>query len=95
MKIRLVVWKSRFVEKIRFKHAVSIAEVEQALCGRVHVLKAGRGHVRGEDLYVAFGRTTAGRALVVLFVRKPGEAVMPISARDMMPTERRYYETHK
>ena len=95
MKIRWVVWKGRFVEKIRAKHRVAIDEVEQALRGRIHVRKAGRGHVPGEDLYAAFGRTAAGRHLIVLFVRKAGDVAMPISARDMTTTERRYYETSK
>ena len=92
MNIKWLDWKSVFVEKIRTKHGVKMAEVEEVLLRLMHVRKAGRGHVRGEDLYAGFGRTVAGRYLIVLFVHKKPDIAMPISARDMTPTERRYYE---
>ena len=45
----------------------------------------------GEDLYVAYGQTAAGRYLVVFFILKYQTAALPISAREMTQAERRYY----
>ncbi len=72
-----------------------IEEVEEVLFSRPHVRWAEKGRVKGEHLYVAFGQTQAGRCLVVFFVRKPGSAVLPITAREMTRAERSYYEKQK
>ena len=87
-----VVWKDRFVEKLAEKHGVTTDEVEQVLFTCPHVRLAEKGRVRGESLYVAYGQTAAGRYLVVFFVLKHRTAALPISARDMTPAERRYYD---
>jgi len=47
--------------------------------------------VKGEDLFVTFGRTDSGRYLCVLFVRKKGKRALVISARDMTKGERKKY----
>lgn len=91
MKIELTIWRDQFVDKIRSKHDVSPDEVEEVLGSGAHFRKEERGHVQGEDLYSAYGRTFAGRYLVVFFVLKESNAAMPISARDMTSPERRYY----
>ena len=49
------------------------------------------GNVKGEDLFVSFGRTNAGRYLSVLFVRKRNKGALVISARDMTKSERKRY----
>jgi uncharacterized DUF497 family protein len=54
-----------FVSKIEQKHGVSTDEVEEVLFSRPHVRRAETGKVKGEHLYVAYGRTTEGRFLVV------------------------------
>jgi uncharacterized protein len=90
-----VIWKEQFADKIEAKHAVSMDEVEEVIFGRPVILKAGKGHIKGEDLYSAYGQTDDGRYLIVFFVRKRQIAAMPISARDMTPAERRYYERQK
>jgi uncharacterized DUF497 family protein len=90
-----VIWKSRFVEKMAAKHGVTTDEVEQVLFSRPHVRMAQRGRVKGEDIYVGYGKTTAGRHLVVFFVRKRRTAALPISARDMTSSEQRYYNDQK
>jgi uncharacterized DUF497 family protein len=51
--------------------------------------------VEGEDVYVAYGQTDAGRYLSIFFIRKHGTAALPISARDMTQAERRYYNERK
>ncbi|MBM3335001.1 BrnT family toxin [Candidatus Sumerlaeota bacterium] len=94
MRIRGVIWKLAFIEKMLLKHHVTTDEVEDVIFGRPHVLRAEKGKVQGENVYEAFGQTADGRHLVVFFVNKSG-AALPISARDMTDSERRYYEKHK
>ena len=95
MHIYEVIWKDQFVNKIESKHKVTTDEVEQVLFRTPHVRRAEKGRVKGEDLYVAYGRTEANRYLVVFFVHKRQVAALPISARDMTQAERRYYERQK
>jgi len=90
-----VIWRDQFVDKIESKHQVTTDEVEQVLFAEPHVRRAEKGRVKGEDLYVAYGQTKAGRYLVVFFIHKHQAAALPISARDMTVSERRYYERQK
>ncbi len=92
MQLHEIIWKDTFVDKLEAKHGVATDEVEQVLFSKPHVRKAQKGHVRGEDLYVAYGQTDGGRYLVVFFIRKQEKAALPISARDMTDSEQRYYE---
>ena len=92
MELYEVIWKDRFIDKIEAKHRVSTEEVEQVLFARSHFRRSHKGHVKGENLYTAYGQTTSGRYLIVLFIRKEQIAALPISARDMTDSERRYYE---
>jgi len=94
LRLRDIIWKIQFVEKLFVEHGVSTDEVESVIFGRPHMLRVRKGKVKGEDVYEAFGQTTAGRCLVVFFVHKSG-AALPISARDMTQSERRYYERRK
>jgi uncharacterized protein len=95
LKIYEVIWKERFVEKLADKHDVFIEEVEEILFSSPHVRMAEKGRIKGENMYAAYGQTEAGRYLVVFFIRKRRSAVLPISARDMTPAERRYYNAQK
>jgi uncharacterized DUF497 family protein len=92
MMIQWTIWKDQFVEKIQQKHGVSIEEVEEVLASKAHFRKAEKGRIRGEDVYVAYGQTTAGRYIVVIFIFKKPDCALPVSARDMSHSERRYYE---
>lgn len=78
MRLYEVIWKDRFVDKFAFKHGVSTDEVEEALFGRPHIRRAQKGHVKGEDLYAAYGRTAGGRYLIIFFIRKEQTAALPI-----------------
>ncbi len=91
MRINYIVWYRNFEEKIWNKHHVTVDEVEEALQNRKRVRRAGRGHVRGEDVYLALGQTDAGRYLAVFFVYKKSHDAIVISARDMDAKERREY----
>ena len=94
MIIRRIIWKDKFVEKLAVKHGVEAEEVEYLLNSKPHVPKVGKGHVKGENVYAAFGRTAGGRHLVVFYIRK-ADAALPISARDMDAGERNYYAKQK
>ncbi len=92
MQLNEVIWKDYFVDKIKIKHGVSTNEVEEVLFGKPHVRRAQKGHIKGEDLYAAYGQTDSGRYLIVFFIRKERAAALPISARDMTDSEERYYD---
>ncbi|MEK6303489.1 MAG: BrnT family toxin [Acidobacteriota bacterium] len=91
MRLYEVIWKERFVDKIAAKHGITTEEVEDVLFSRPFVRFVEKGRVTGENLYVAYGQTEAGRYVLVFFIRKPQSAALPISARDMTRAEQRYY----
>ena len=90
MVISQIVWKDQFVDKIEVKHGVLTDEVEEVMFGKPHIRCSQKGHIKGEDLYIAYGQSNAGRYLIVFFIRKK-TAAMPISARDMSDSEEKYY----
>lgn len=90
MQLNEVIWKDYFVNKIEVKHGVLTDEVEEVLFGKPHIRRAQKGHIKGEDLYAAYGQSDSGRYLIVFFIRKK-TAAMPISVRNMTDSERRYY----
>ncbi len=94
MKIREVIWKLQFVEKLLVKHNITTEEAEEVIFMSSHVLRVEKGKVKGEDVYEAFGQTASGRYLVVFYIKK-SNAALPISARDMTESERRYYGKRK
>ena len=59
------------------------------------VRRVARGCVRGEHVYAAMAQTQGGRYLIVFFIGKKHGMALPISARDMDASERRYYERHR
>jgi uncharacterized DUF497 family protein len=95
LRIYDVIWKERFAEKIADKHGLTMDEVEQVLFSGPYVRLAEKGHIKGEDLYAAYGQTHAGRYVFALYIRKRRTAAMPITARDMTKAERRYYDGQK
>jgi len=93
LQLKEIVWYKQFVDKIIAKHNVSVEEVEDALFNKPIFRKVQRGKVKGEDAYIAYGRTFDGRYLV--FIYKLNNTGIVISARDMSPRERRYYNAQK
>ena len=82
--------------KDRFQHGLSTDEVEEVLfSSSAHYRLVEKGMIEGEHLYVAYGQTYAGRYVVVFFVRKYKTAALPISARKMTDSERRYYDERR
>ncbi|HEY0738790.1 MAG TPA: hypothetical protein VGD69_27975 [Herpetosiphonaceae bacterium] len=49
------------------------------------------GDREDEDVYMALGKTFAGRYLAVLFIYKQNGAALILSARDMADKERKQY----
>lgn len=94
MNLYIVIWKETFVEKLAIKHGVEIDEVEDVLFSQPHVRLFEKGHIKGENLYAAFG-PKSGRYLIVFFVLKHKTSALPISARDMTGSERNYYDKQK
>ena len=91
MKITDIIWKEAVVEKLIGKHSISIAEAEEVLLSRPIVRRMVKGRVRGEDVYAAMAQIASGRYLIVFFIDKKKGLALPISARDMNPSERKYY----
>lgn len=91
MKINGIAWLQDVIEKIHRKHGVEPDEVEDVLGGDARMRRIEAGHVRGEDLYVAAGRTRAARYLLVFFVHKRSGEALIVSAREMTRREKRRY----
>lgn len=95
MRLYDIIWNEDFVAKIAEKHGVTTEEVEEVLFSEPHVRRIERGKVKRQHLYAAYGRTAGGRCLVIFFIRKTAVAALPIPARDMTPSERRYFDAQK
>jgi len=92
LKLSGIIWLEEIVEKIDRKHRVTQDEVRDVLRSSSHFRFVEKGHRRGENVYSAMGQTSAGRYLIVFFVRKKMRQALPVSARDMTRGERRRYE---
>jgi len=92
MRIVDIIWLPQVIDKLDSKHNLTPEEVEEALFGNPMYRKVQKGHIPGEDLYAALGRTNAGRYLIVFFIYKPSREALILSARDMDDKERRQYE---
>jgi uncharacterized DUF497 family protein len=71
MVISRIIWKAQYVEKLATKHGVSVEEAEEVLRPKPHIRKVGRGHVKGEHVYAAYGQSDAGRYLVATNLFSP------------------------
>jgi uncharacterized protein len=85
LKLSGLIWLEEIVEKIERKHHVTQNEVREILRNSSHFRFVEKGDRRGENVYSALGQTSAGRYLIVFFVRKRAGQALPISARDMTP----------
>jgi len=91
MKIESVIWLDAVAGKLAFKHNVRTDEVEEALGSKPRFRFVEKGNREDEDIYMALGRTEAGRYLAVLFIYKKTREALILSARDMATKERRQY----
>jgi uncharacterized DUF497 family protein len=91
VKINGLIWLAEIVEKLAWKHQVQQEEVREVFRCQSRYRFVEKGHRRGENVYVAQGKTEAGRYLNVFFVYKADRRALILSARDMTPTEKRTY----
>ncbi|MCU0495480.1 MAG: BrnT family toxin, partial [Chloroflexaceae bacterium] len=79
-------------EKLESKHHVTFYEAREIFLSKPRMRFVEKGYTEGDDVYAAFGQTSAGRYLSVFFVYKSDTATaIIISARDMSSKERRAY----
>jgi len=90
MKIENFIWLQDIIDKLAFKHHVEAIEVEEVFDNRPKIRFVQKGNRKGEDVYMALGRSTAGRYLAVIFIIKKNNALI-LSARDMATKERKQY----
>ena len=75
------------------KHGVSTAEAEQVFFNAPLLVLEDVPHSQGEARFHALGRANDGRLLHISFtLRRTGELIRVISARDMHRKERTVYE---
>ncbi|HJQ71403.1 MAG TPA: BrnT family toxin [Blastocatellia bacterium] len=91
MKITGVIWLRDIVDKLAFKHHVEPYEVEEAFNSKPKIRFVEKGQRKGEDVYLALGKSDAGRYLAVLFIYKKTKEALILSARDMADKERKQY----
>ncbi|MBM3791119.1 MAG: BrnT family toxin [Acidobacteria bacterium] len=84
-------WDSGNAPKLWERHQVTPGECEQVFFGELLLVARDVRHSQAEQRWAAWGRTTEGRALAVVFTLR-GELIRPLSARDMNRKERRLYE---
>ena len=92
MKIENLIWLHHIIDKLTFKHHVDISEVEEVFDSRPKFRFLQKGNRKEEDVYMALGRTEAGRYLAVIFIHKKNNDALIVSARDMAKKERKQYE---
>ena len=80
-------------ERKNDKHGVSMAEAEQVFFNAPLLLLDDVAHSQSEVRLHALGQTDGGRPLHITFtLRRSGELIRVISARDMHRKERSVYE---
>ena len=84
-------WDKGNIEKNLLKHNVENWECEQIFFNEPLIILDDAKHSMSERRWAAFGKTDAGRLLVVIFAKR-GALVRIISARDMNRKERQFYE---
>ncbi len=91
LEIQHIVWLDDIVQKLRWKHGVEEYEVLEVLENRPRFRRKESGHVDGEDVFGAFGRTNGDRPLSVFFVYTKDKRAIIVSARDMTQKEVQRY----
>ena len=79
------IWEEWVLDKLDWKHGVDPQEVEEAFFNPPYKVRR-----TGDGKYLLYGRSNSGRYLFVVFVWED-QSVKVITARDMMPAERKLY----
>ena len=91
MEIVDILLGNEVLDKIIWKHNVSELELRQVFNNQPSIRFMEKGKVKGENLYVALGKTDAGRYLSIFFIMKKSKKALIVTARDMTERERRRY----
>jgi uncharacterized protein len=84
-------WDSAKATKNLRKHGISFDEASSAFCDPLAITGADPDHSAGEERFVTFGISSAGRLLVISHIDR-GDAILIISTRRATRLERRIYE---
>jgi uncharacterized DUF497 family protein len=90
MKIENITWDDDTADHIS-RHAVSPEEVEEVLFNDSDLPRIMRGK---ENRYLAYGKTNAGRFLLVVLIIANRKTRI-ITARDMTDREKKFYRRKK
>jgi uncharacterized DUF497 family protein len=90
MKIEKITWDDDTADHIS-RHAVSPEEVEEVLFNDSDLPRIMRGK---KNRYLAFGKTNAGRFLLVVLIIANRKTRI-ITARDMTDREKKFYRRKK
>ncbi len=82
----------QIIDKLAVKHRVATNEVEEVLSNKPKFRFVEKGDREGENVYLALGKTDAGRYLTVLFIYKFSSQALILSARDIAKKERKLYD---
>jgi uncharacterized protein len=89
MHIRDFDWDDGNIVHLALGHGIEPEEAEEVFAEAPLFRKTRLGH------YSAFGPTQSGRLLVIVFEKKSGGLVRPITGWDMDAAERQYYQRHR
>jgi len=91
MRINRIIILGNFIEKIERQHQINSDEIREVFYNVPYFRKLEKGHIKGEDVYGAYGQTNEGRYISIFFVYKINKDALIISARNMDQKERRRY----
>ena len=89
MHIAAFEWDDGNCLHLELGHGITPDEAEEVFAGRPLFRRTKRGH------YAAFGRTGAGRSLVVVFEMRGAGVARVITGWDMRRSEIRYYRSQR
>lgn len=89
MRISEFEWDEGNALHLELGHGIKPEEAEEVFVNRPLFRRTKKGH------YVAFGPTTDGRYLTVVFELKTRGIVRPITGWDMRRAEIQYYKKHR
>lgn len=89
MRISDFEWDEGNVIHLELGHGIEPEEVEEVFANKPLFRRTKKGH------YAAFGPTSSGRYLTVIFELKEKGVVRPITGWDMKLAEIKYYKKHR
>lgn len=91
MKITGFIWLEKVIQKLIWKHSVTVEEVRELFLNSPRYHFVEKGNRKDENVYSANGQTGGGRYLICYFVYKFDKQALVLSARDMTSSEKKRY----